>query len=69
VTPALQCEKKLPAGHVFGIAIGLEPSPYLAEDFGDASSSLGPMFVDHPLDERDISVVKIYFSDGYRQHD
>jgi hypothetical protein len=64
-----QDEKKFPADHIFGGAVGLEPSPSLAEDFGDAFSALGPMFVDHPLDERNVSVANSSFSDSYWPHD
>ena len=64
-----QGEKKLPAGHVFGGAVGLEPSPVPAQDSGDAFSSLGPMFIDYPLNERDVGFGNGLFSYGYWQHD
>jgi len=66
---AFQGEKKLPAGHVFGGAVGLEPSPVPAQDSGDAFSSLGPMFIDHPLNQRDVCFGNGSFSYGYGQHD
>ena len=51
---AFQSKEKLPAGHVFGGAVGLEPSPVLAQDFGDAFSSFGPVLIDHPLNHGDV---------------
>jgi len=64
-----QGEEKLPAGHVFGGAVGLEPSPVPAQDSGDAFSSLGPMFIDHPLNHGDVGFRNGSFSYGYWQHD
>ena len=64
-----QGEKKLPAGHVFGGAVGLEPSPEPAQDSGDAFSSFGPMFIDHPLNQRNVGFGNGSFSYGYWQHD
>ena len=49
-----QGEENFPAGHVFGGAVGLEPSPALAQDLGDAFSSFGPVFIDHPLNHGDV---------------
>jgi len=66
---AFQGEKKLPAGHVFGGAVGLEPSPVPAQDSGYAFSSFGPMFIDHPLNQRDVCFGNGSFSYGYGQHD
>src|SRR3990172_3712255 len=66
---AFQGEKKLPAGHVFGGAVGLEPSPVPAQDSGDAFSSLGPMLIDYPLNQRDVGFGNGSFSYGYWQHD
>ncbi|MCG2739392.1 MAG: hypothetical protein L6300_04035 [Syntrophaceae bacterium] len=65
----LQGEKKLPAGHVFGGAVGLEPSPVPAQDSGNALSSLGPMFIDYLLNQRDVGFGNGSFSYGYGQHD
>ncbi len=64
-----QGKQKFPAGHVFGGAVGLEPSPVPAKDSGDALSSLGPMFIDYPLNQRDVGFGNGSFSYGYGQHD
>jgi len=64
-----QGEKKLPAGHVFGGAVGLEPPPVPAQDSGDALSSLGPMFINDTLNQRDVGFGNGSFSYGYWQHD
>lgn len=49
-----QGEEHFPAGHVFGGAVGLDPSPLVAQDIGDAFSSFGPVFIDHPLNHGDV---------------
>ncbi|MFZ3252854.1 MAG: hypothetical protein WA133_01045 [Syntrophales bacterium] len=47
----------------------MEPSPEPAQDSGDAFSSFGPMFIDHPLNQRNVGFGNGSFSYGYWQHD
>ncbi len=54
ISHTFQGEENFPAGHVFGGAVGLEPSPVMAQDIGDAFSSFGPVFIDHPLNHGDV---------------
>ncbi|MFA5789411.1 MAG: hypothetical protein WC924_06205 [Candidatus Gracilibacteria bacterium] len=49
-----QSEEYFSAGHVFGGVVGLEPSPVMAQDLGDAFSSFGPVFIDYPLNHGDV---------------
>ena len=66
---SLQGNQHLPAGHVLGSAIGLEPVPFLAKYFGDLSSAAVPMFIDNGLNKWQIEFANGSFSDGYGQHD
>jgi hypothetical protein len=54
ISHTFQGEENFSAGHVFGGAVGLEPSPVMAQDLGDAFSSFGPVFIDHPLNHGDV---------------
>ena len=69
MTLPLQRDQQLPAGHVLGSAIGLEPVPFLAKDFGDLGAATLPVFIDKGLNEWQIGVANSSFSDGYGQHD
>ena len=66
---SFQSDQQLPAGHVLGSAIGLEPVPFLAKYFGDLCSAAVPIFIDNGLNKWQIGVANSSFSDGYWQHD
>ena len=49
-----QCQHQLSAGHVFHLAIWLEPVPPLAKNSGDVGAAKMPIFVDKVLDIEEI---------------
>jgi hypothetical protein len=65
---SLEGQKDLPAGHVFEAAVGLEPSPFAAQDPGDPCASLSPVVFDSCPDLGYDSRSNRSFSDGQRFH-
>ena len=63
-----QCEQDFPASHIFETAVGLHPIPFSAEDFGNLSTSLGPMLVNSSLDQLNLNLGDDSFSNGNGQH-
>jgi hypothetical protein len=62
-----QSEENFLAGHVFGGAVCLEPSPVMAKDFGDAFSIFALVFIDYPLNHGDVGLRNglSAYDDGY----
>ena len=63
-TFSVQGNQDLPASHILGLPIWLEPVPSYAEDFGQFSATLAPMGVDGLSDERKIGFRDSPFSDS-----